>query len=141
MGYGFSTEQVNIALNGYYTQWMDKSLRRKIGQEYANLTGLDAVHMGVELEATYRPVKSFELKGMFSLGDWKWKDDIHFTMYDEANNPIGTYDAYLKDVHVGNSAQLTSALSASGNRSKDLKSRPTTTSSARTMQTSILRTG
>ena len=60
LGYGFSTEQVNIALNGYYTQWMDKSLRRKIGQEYANLTGLDAVHMGVELEATYRPVKSFE---------------------------------------------------------------------------------
>ena len=106
LGYGFSTEQVNIALNGYYTQWMDKSLRRKIGQEYANLTGLDAVHMGVELEATYRPVKSFELKGMFSLGDWKWKDDIHFTMYDEANNPIGTYDAYLKDVHVGNSAQI-----------------------------------
>ena len=49
LGYGFSTEQVNIALNGYYTQWMDKSLRRKIGQEYANLTGLDAVHMGVEL--------------------------------------------------------------------------------------------
>jgi hypothetical protein len=28
LGYGFSTEQVNIALNGYYTQWMDKSLRR-----------------------------------------------------------------------------------------------------------------
>ena len=38
------------------------------------------------------------------------------TMYDEANNPIGTYDAYLKDVHVGNSAQLTSALSASFTR-------------------------
>ena len=113
--------QVNIALNGYYTQWMDKSLRRKIGQEYANLTGLDAVHMGVELEATYRPVKSFELKGMFSLGDWKWKDDIHFTMYDEANNPIGTYDAYLKDVHVGNSAQLTSALSASWEPFKGFK--------------------
>ena len=111
----------NIALNGYYTQWMDKSLRRKIGQEYANLTGLDAVHMGVELEATYRPVKSFELKGMFSLGDWKWKDDIHFTMYDEANNPIGTYDAYLKDVHVGNSAQLTSALSASWEPFKGFK--------------------
>ena len=92
-----------------------------IGQEYANLTGLDAVHMGVELEATYRPVKSFELKGMFSLGDWKWKDDIHFTMYDEANNPIGTYDAYLKDVHVGNSAQLTSALSASWEPFKGFK--------------------
>ena len=76
---------------------------------------------GVELEATYRPVKSFELKGMFSLGDWKWKDDIHFTMYDEANNPIGNYDAYLKDVHVGNSAQLTSALSASWEPFKGFK--------------------
>ena len=100
---------------------MDKSLRRKIGQEYANLTGLDAVHMGVELEATYRPVNTLELKGMFSLGDWKWKDDIHFTMYDEANNPIGNYDAYLKDVHVGNSAQLTSALSASWEPFKGFK--------------------
>ena len=81
------------------------------------------------------------MKGMFSLGDWKWKDDIHFTMYDEANNPIGTYDAYLKDVHVGNSAQLTSALSASWEPFKGFKISATITSSARTMQTSILRTG
>uniref|UniRef100_UPI0025A24FF9 hypothetical protein n=1 Tax=Klebsiella pneumoniae TaxID=573 RepID=UPI0025A24FF9 len=78
----------------------------------ANITGLDAIHMGVELEATYKPVKTFELKGMFSLGDWKWADDVHFTIYDEASKPIGTYDAYVKDVHVGNSAQLTAALSA-----------------------------
>ena len=77
--YGFSTEQVNIALNGYYTQWMDKSLRRKIGQEDANLTGLNAVHMGVELEATHRPVKSFGIERyVLFVSDWKWKDDIHF---------------------------------------------------------------
>ena len=121
LGYGFSTEQINVALNGYYTKWMDKSLRRRIGQEYANLTGLDAVHMGVELEATYKPVRSVELKGMFSLGDWKWADDIHFTQYDEANNPIGTYDAYIKDVHVGNSAQLSTAFSASWEPFKGFK--------------------
>ena len=39
----------------------------------------------------------------------------------DRNNPIGTYDAYLKDVHVGNSAQLTSALSASWEPFKGFK--------------------
>jgi hypothetical protein len=34
-------------------------------------------------------------------------------MYDEPNNPIGTYDGDQQEIHVGNSAQLTSALSAS----------------------------
>lgn len=121
LGYGFSTEQLNVALNGYYTKWMDKSLRRRIGQESANLKGLDALHIGVELEATYKPVEAFELKGMFSLGDWKWVDDIHFTLFDEQNNPIGSYDAYLKDVHVGNSAQLTSSLGASWKPFKGFK--------------------
>ena len=121
LGYGFSTEQINVALNGYYTKWMDKALRRTIGQEVANLTGLDALHMGVELEATYKPIESLELKGMFSLGDWKWCDDINFTLYDEMNNPIGSYNAYIKDVHVGNSAQLTSAFSASWTPFKGFK--------------------
>ena len=32
--------------------------------------------MGVELEATYKPVKTLEFKGMFSYGDWKWADDV-----------------------------------------------------------------
>lgn len=121
LGYGFNNEYFNVALNGYYTRWMDKSTRRRVGQEYANITGLDAIHMGVELEATYKPVKTFELKGMFSLGDWKWADDVHFTIYDESSKPIGTYDAYVKDVHVGNSAQLTAALSASWEVFKGLK--------------------
>ena len=121
LGYGFSNEYLNISLNGYYTKWLDKTLRRKVGQEYANISGLDAVHMGVELEATYKPVRNFELKGMFSLGDWKWADDVSFTLYDEYDNPLGTYNAYVKDVHVGNSAQMTGALSASWEVFKGLK--------------------
>ena len=62
LGYGFSTHNFNLALNGYYTRWNDKTTRRQIGDEYANITGLDAVHMGVELEATYKPVENLELK-------------------------------------------------------------------------------
>lgn len=121
LGYGFSTEKINIALNGYYTKWLDKSLRRQVGQESANITGLDAIHMGIELEATYKPLKNLEFKGMFSLGDWKWADDVHFTLYDEYGQALGTYNAYVKDVHVGNSAQMTAALSGSWEIFKGLK--------------------
>ena len=77
--------------------------------------------MGVELEATYKPVENLELKGMFSYGDWKWADDVNFTLYDDMGAPIGTYNAYVKDVHVGNSAQMTGALSASWEMFKGLK--------------------
>lgn len=122
LGYGFSTENFNLALNGYYTRWNDKSLRRQItAGESANITGLDAVHMGVELEATYKPVQNLELKGMFSYGDWRWADDVSFTLYDDMDKPIGTYNAYVKDVHVGNSAQMTGALSASWEMFKGFK--------------------
>lgn len=121
LGYGFSTEKINISLNGYYTKWLDKSLRKKVGQESANITGLDAIHAGIELEATYKPLRNLEFKGMFSWGDWKWADDVHFTLYDEYGSPLGTYNAYVKDVHVGNSAQMTAALSGSWEIFKGLK--------------------
>lgn len=121
LGYGFSNDYLNVALNGYYTKWMDKTLRKTIANEPANITGLDAVHMGVELEATYKPFRTLELKGMFSYGDWKWADNVSYTQYNEFNEAIGTYNAYLKDVHVGNSAQMTASLAASWEVFKGLK--------------------
>ena len=121
LGYGFSNEYLNVALNGYYTKWMDKALVKRIQDETANITGLDAIHMGVELEATYKPVRYFELKGMFSYGDWKWADDVNFTLYNDRHESLGEFNAYLKDVHVGNSAQMTGSLSASWKPFKGFK--------------------
>jgi outer membrane receptor protein involved in Fe transport len=48
---------------------------------------------------------------MLSLGDWVWQDDVkNFKIFDEGQNPIGEYSAYIKDIHVGNSAQHTAFL-------------------------------
>ena len=121
LGYGFSNEYLNIALNGYYTKWLDKSFIKNIHGETANITGIDAVHMGVELEATYKPVDNWEFKGMFSLGDWQWADDVHFTVYDDHQEVKGEYNAFLKDVHVGNSAQMTGNVSVAWKPIKGLK--------------------
>lgn len=121
LGYKFNNEWFDLSLNGYYTKWMDKSMKRTINKESVNITGLNALHWGIEFEGTYRPVRSFEIRGMFSWGDWKWLDNVSYRMYDENNKVIGEYDAYLKDVHVGNSAQMTASAGISWNVFKNLK--------------------
>jgi len=113
LGYGYEDNFLNVTLNGYYTQWMDKGLTRSAGGVLYNFSGMDARHMGIELEATYRPVSNFNLKGMLSVGDWIWLNDVDMTAYDESHNPItSAMQAFVSGVHVGNSAQITAALGA-----------------------------
>jgi iron complex outermembrane recepter protein len=113
IGYGFTSKRFNAKVNYYYTNWLDKALVRSFGQAgTANIPGINALHQGFEAEATYKPTPKLTLRGMLSLGDWIWQDDVKFTLYDEAQNVLGTYNAYLADVHVGNSAQSTASISA-----------------------------
>jgi len=59
LGYGYKKNQSNLNLNLYYTTWADKSLLSRENIQLENeqqtralIRGLDAVHMGVELEAS-----------------------------------------------------------------------------------------
>lgn len=110
LGYGFRNDVLKVDLNAYYTKWLDKGLTRSVGNnEIANITGLNARHMGVELEAAYKPTNRLELKGMFSWGDWIWSDDVDAAIFDETQTKIADIKAFIKGVHVGNSAQMTAA--------------------------------
>jgi len=109
-GYGFTTSTINAKLNLYRTQWLDKNLVKSLNGQTANIPGINALHQGVEFEAKYKPTDKFSLYAMASLGDWVWMDNVEFTLFDENQTAIGTYNAFIKDVHVGNSAQVTSAL-------------------------------
>ena len=130
VGYGYKCRWANVKVNGYFTRWMDKSMTKYLtldNQEtgYMNMTGVDARHMGVELEARFYPAKWVELKGMFSLGDWKWDGIGEGYVYDERSNPVDAegniVQAFsndhaqarvdLKGIRVGGSAQTTSSLS------------------------------
>lgn len=112
IGYGLSAEQISVKLNGYYTKWKDKSVSKKIGSDYATIPNIDATHMGVELEAVYTPCETFDIRAMFSYGDWKWGDDVKFDLYDDQQNYKGSFNAYIKDLHVGNAAQTTASIMA-----------------------------
>lgn len=110
LGYGYASKDLNVRLNVYRTKWNDKGLVKSLNGETANITGINALHQGVELEANYKPNSKFSLKAMFSMADNIWTDDVEFTLYDDNQNAVGTYNAYIGDVHVGNSAQITGSL-------------------------------
>ena len=105
IGYGFHNEYVNVAVNGYFTEWMDKTMTKRgtvsqkdeKGQDIQgtevnynmNMTGVNARHMGLEFEVKARPAKWVEISAMLSLGDWKWdSDSVKGYIYDELGQAL-----------------------------------------------------
>lgn len=114
IGYSLHTRTLSVSLNAYYTQWMDKSVTKAIGSwngPRACIPDIDARHMGIELEAEYKPCDRLRLNGFFTIGNWRWTNDVDFVLYDEQDNKVGEYHAYVKDLHVGNAPQTSAMLS------------------------------
>ena len=127
VGYGFNNRYVNIAANAYFTEWMDKAMTKSSTLEnqttyYMNMTGVNAQHMGIELEIKARPAKWVELSAMLSLGSWKWdSDSVVGLAYDENGNALTSTGAItqpgaedhakaiinMKGINVGGQAQTT----------------------------------
>lgn len=114
-GYGFEMPTLTAKINYYYTRWNDRGLTKSVGNgNVANIRGLNACHQGVEFEAEYKPVYNFNLTGMFSWGNWILTDNPTMVVLDASNEVVSENEKlYVKDVHVGNSAQMTAALGAS----------------------------
>ena len=118
LGYGYRSGFLSGNINAYYTTWKDKS--RVFGytdngvDKFANLTGIDAQHMGIELDFKVKPVSKLQITGMLSVGDWIWMNDlVDIQFFDDNNQPLFTRSVYIKDVHVGDAAQVTAAASVS----------------------------
>ena len=131
-GYGLRTDKLNVNLNLYYTMWMDKAdVRSKLMSDgdYArvNLTGIDARHMGAELDIRYKPARWINLTGMVSVGDWIWNSNAKGYYYNSHGQPLtskmdGTVASGImaedhawielqqKGIHVAGSAQTTAAV-------------------------------
>ena len=143
LGYGFRNSWLTANVNAYWTKWLDKAMT-KSGQldnlerfEYPmNITGVNALHKGVELDVKVTPVKWLDITGMFSLGDWKWDSNATGYAYDDKGMPlkedgtqasgIGAPDHVsasinLKGVRVGGSAQTTAALGATFKIGKSIR--------------------
>lgn len=131
IGYGYRSRELEVNVNVYRTNWIDKTLVRAINansQEslVANLQGVNALHQGIEVDLVSKPVKGLELTGMLSLGDWTWQNNASGYLYNLQGQPVDAngnvvemlsadhakINVNLKGIHVGNSAQTTAALGA-----------------------------
>ena len=132
IGYGFHNQYVNVAVNGYFTEWMDKTMTKSgtlsdpaQTEYFMNMTGVNARHMGLEFEVKARPARWVEISAMLSLGSWKWdSDSVVGYIYDQHGQPltmdgqitkVGASDhgwavINMKGINVGGSAQTTANL-------------------------------
>jgi outer membrane cobalamin receptor len=129
LGYGFRSKIISANINAYRTKWKDKNFIRNFpdpatGLTFrANITGLVALHEGIELELTSRPINKLELQGMLSVGNWRYENDVTTTVYNDDNDQIGTVNLYTKNLKVGDAAQTTANLSAAYEIIKGLRIR------------------
>ena len=140
IGYGYRNDWANVKFNAYYTKWMDKTMTKYLtldNQEtgYMNMTGVDAKHMGIELEAKFTPAKWVDIKGMFSIGDWQWAGMGEGYVYNERSQAVdktgAVVDAFsanhaqgrvdLDGIRVGGSAQTTASIGVDFKIGKDIK--------------------
>ena len=130
LGYGYHNSWINLKFNGYITNWKDKAMFKKGSlankeQYVINMTGVDALHMGMELEAFIRPTRWLDIAAMLSIGDWRWASKsvkgYAYDLYGNAITPDGEITSVGADNHasasinmsnvpVGGSAQTTAAL-------------------------------
>jgi len=122
-GYGYVNSFMNAKLNIYRTAWMDKTMIKAVTpnrpeEGTMNMSGVDALHQGIELEVNVRPIKNLELKAMAALNNWKWNSNASGytimqdgTLIEKDGAPRVTM-LNLKGVHVGNSPQTFVALGA-----------------------------
>lgn len=133
LGYGFRSPVFTANVNVYRTAWMDKSMGASVnslGQSEErgriNMTGVDALHQGVEVEVMVKPIRNLELTGMLSIADWRWNSNATGYLYNDQGQALtktgevteiqspdhAKVSVNLKDVKVGNSAQTTFAFGA-----------------------------
>lgn len=135
VGYAWRSPSFTATVDAYYTRWLDKTTTRSgeitsgahAGDRYYfNMSGVDARHMGVEVNATYEPANWISINGMISLGDWIWDSNATGYFYNQLGQPLANLNGDLangifapdhahavlnqKGVKVGGSAQYTGAL-------------------------------
>ncbi len=113
--------QFSLDANLYFTQWNDRTARRFARDFFGEgddavirMLGMDARHMGVEVEAAFQPSDFMRFDGALSLGDWKHTDNIQgsYSAEDRQSETV-EYTFFVKDLLVGDAPQFQMAYALS----------------------------
>lgn len=124
-GYSYRMSRLRVNFNLYYTKWKDRILSNEAfidprTSERQALSGLSALHKGIELDLRYEPFQGVEVTASFSKGDWKWTSDARAAYRDTVSDTEVEYArVYTKGLRVGNSAQTTAYIGMHYKRIRD----------------------
>lgn len=77
LGYGFVSSLFSLNVNAYYSPYHDRakvfsSVNPDLSVNTLNVTGINEIHQGVEVDTRFRPVKGVTLRGSLSIGDYHY---------------------------------------------------------------------
>lgn len=118
LGYGYQSSIFALNINAYHTAWQNKPLdsaptvtgRDSDGNAdpdadriAINISGIDALHKGIEMDFAIKPNKKITFEGLVSIGDWRWTSSETAEYFD--GREVKTYSFDATGVHVGDAAQ------------------------------------
>ncbi len=118
LGMKYSSRKLAWNLNAYRTEWMNRPFRNVITtledptdaesrRVPLNISGVDAKHIGVEVDFAYKVRSNLTVEGLVSYGDWIWNSEESAEFYITTSG-VPTLDTFTFDargVHVGDAAQ------------------------------------
>ncbi|MDZ7716752.1 MAG: TonB-dependent receptor [Balneolaceae bacterium] len=112
-GVRFSNNQGNLAVkaNFYLTQRKDRSFTTSVIQQdgtegLLNVSGVDQMHRGLELESSYRPFDFLRIDLNMAHNLWKYTDDVSARyLADFTQNQYQELNLSINDLRVGNAPQ------------------------------------
>lgn len=113
LGYRFVYARGSVEATAYYAYWKNKTLMSDPYQQIDDvedvkymITGLDALHYGIEVEASHRFTRWMSLSAYASLGHWTWQNDVSANIYDNYTGAVaGTVNVYSAGLPVGDAPQ------------------------------------
>ena len=115
IGYGYIGDSFKLNINAYSTNWGNRFISRGFSNAQgedgtAQFKDVDVSHKGIELEADWRPNNSSRVRGMLSIGDWRYTKDFDAQLFNDSQQSIGSATLYTKDAKVGDAAQFVAYL-------------------------------
>ena len=119
IGYGYRSSIFALNFNAYNTVWENKPQTGAYPLESGtvatyNITGLGALHRGLEVDFAWKISSEFKYEFLSSIGDWKWTDPGIISIYeDQQLKEQREFDA--EGLQVGDSPQTQIGSSVSYN--------------------------
>ena len=115
LGYDYKISTFSAKLDLFRTSYMDRAFSVSEGdavtqQLYtANITGVNELHQGIELETRYRPVQAVQLGASLSIGDYHYTSNAGpvSLVNSEGQNFYTVDKVYLKGQKIGDQPQKT----------------------------------